>query len=186
MRYHEPMASTTTLVSAEEFLATSYKPACEYRDGVLHQKSMPTRKHSLLQLRIAQLILQLFPEFEPAPELTVQIRKGRFLVPDIAVQDRRKLQDPYPLEPVHLCVEILSPTDRMSETLAKCEEYHGWGVQTTWIADPEERRCWEYRAGHRPVEIPTGGKLTADPIAIPVDDIFTVLDTLVPEPTTRA
>lgn len=173
------MASASTLVSAEEFLATTYKPACEYRDGVLQQKSIPTRKHSLLQFRIAQLILELFPEFEPAPELTVQIGNGRFLVPDVAVQNRNNIQDPYPTEPIHLCIEILSPTDRMSDTLAKCEEYHAWGVETAWIADPEERRCWEYRSFHRPMEIQPRGSLTAGKIAIPVDELFKGFDTLV-------
>ena len=172
------MVSTSTLVSAEEFLSTTYKPACEYRDGVLQQKSIPTRKHSLLQFRFAQLILELFPEFEPAPELTVQIGKSRFLVPDVAVQNRNNIQDPYPTEPIHLCIEILSSSDRMSETLAKCEEYLAWGVQITWIADPEERRCWQFKAGHRPVEIQAGGSLTAGEIAIPVDQLFTELDVL--------
>lgn len=172
------MVSTSTLVSVEEFLSTTYKPACEYRDGVLRQKSMPTRKHSLLQFRIAQLILELFPGFEPAPELTVQIGNGRFLVPDVAVQNRNNIQDPNPTEPIHLCVEILSPSDRMSETLAKCEEYLAWGVETTWIADPEERRCWEFKAGHRPVEIQASGSLTAGRIAIPVYELFKGLDTL--------
>ena len=172
------MASTSTLVSVEEFLSTTYKPACEYRDGVLQQKSMPTFKHALLQLVFAKLILERFPEFVPAPELTVRIGSDRFLVPDVAVQRRESLQQPYPTEPIHLCIEILSPSDRMSETLAKCEEYHAWGVETTWIADPEERRCWEYRSGHRPMEIQPGGSLTAGKIAIPVDELFAGLDTL--------
>ena len=169
------MASTSTLISPEEFLATTYKPACEYRDGVISQKPMPTYKHALLQTVISKLIMEKFPQFISVSELTVKIAQGHFLVPDVAVQDRKRIQDPYPIEPIHLCVEILSPTDRMSETLAKCEEYHAWGVATTWIVDPEERRCWEYRAGQRPVEVPSGGQLTAAPISIPVDELFTLL-----------
>jgi Uma2 family endonuclease len=44
-------------------------------------------------------------------------------VPDLIVQESDRIQDPYPIEPVYLCVEILSPGDRMGETIAKCEDY---------------------------------------------------------------
>ena len=175
MRYDEAMVRTSALISAEEFLATTYKPACEYNDGVLEQKQMPTFKHAFLQLMFLKLVMERFPQFIAVPELTVRINKDRFLVPDVAVQDRNNIQDPYPTEPIHLCVEILSPTDRMSDTLAKCEEYHAWGVNTVWIADPEERQCWEYKAGHRHVEIKAGGQLIAGSIAISVDELFTTL-----------
>src|ERR1700733_7068629 len=57
-----------------------------------------------------------------------------------------------------------SPDDRMSKVLAKCEEYHAWGVPTVWIADPENERAWEYRAGQRPKEIAVDGSLTANGI----------------------
>lgn len=43
----------------------------------------------------------------------------------------RKHQDPYPTDLVLLCCEILSPEDRLGATLAKCEEYHAWGVPFT-------------------------------------------------------
>ncbi len=90
-------------------------------------------------------------------------------------QRRDHIQDPYPTEPVHLCIEILSPDDRMSEVLAKCEEYHAWGVATVWIADPDNERAWEYRAGQRLHEIPADGSLTAEGIAIPLTEAFSVL-----------
>jgi Uma2 family endonuclease len=166
------MATSPTLLSVEEYLATTYKPACEYTDGVLHQKPMPTRKHSRVQGRLAFLLTQGFPDFEVDPELTVRIRPGKYLVPDLALQHCDYIQDPYPTEPVHLCIEILSPDDRMSEIFAKCEEYHAWGVATTWIVDPEWQRAWEYRKGLRPTEVTPEGSLTAEGISIPLQDLF--------------
>ena len=167
------MAAGSTLVSVEEYLATSYKPACDYLDGVLRQKPLPTRKHGLLQGWLAQLIRT--PQSETALEVTVRIRQGRYLVPDLIVQRAGQIQDPYPTAPVHLCVEFLSPSDRASEIFEKCEEYHGWGVATTWIVDPDAERAWEYRKGQRPREIPADGSLTAEGISIPLADIFSVL-----------
>jgi len=76
--------------------------------------------------------------------LTVRLSESRFLVPDIAVQRRDKIQDPYPTEPIHLCVEILSPDDRMSDIVARGEEYLAWGVPMVWIIDPVNHVAWEF------------------------------------------
>ena len=169
------MSADATLISVEEYLHTNYKPACEYIDGVLRQKPMPTRKHGLTQARLCQLLNSSFQDFEAASEVTVRLREGKYLIPDVIVQRRDRIQDPCPTDPVHLCVEILSPEDRMSEVLAKCEAYHAWGVETVWVVDPEDRRAWEYRIGRRPAEIPSNGGLNAEGISIPLTDVFAVL-----------
>src|SRR5215472_11097179 len=109
------MAVQPGLVPEEEYLRMSCKPACEYIDGVLRQKSMGTRKHARLQGRLAELLAG-WHEFEANIELTVRIREGKWLVPDVALQERAKIQDPYPTDPVVLCVEVLSPEDRIGET----------------------------------------------------------------------
>jgi len=167
--------ATGALVSEQEYLNTTYKPGCDYIDGVLRPKPMGARKHGLLQAQLAHLFRMGFPELEPICELTVKIRPGKYYVPDFAVQRRDRVQDPYPTEPVHLCVEILSPEDRFGEILLKCEDYHAWGVEMTWIVDPETRRAWEYRKGERPTEIPPAGSLTAEGISISLNDLFSVL-----------
>jgi Uma2 family endonuclease len=166
------MASGTALVSVEEYLSTTYKPACDYIDGVLRQKPMPTFRHAAVQGQLIVLINPRFRQFCAVPELTVKIRTGKYLVPDVAVQRRNSIQSPYPEAPVHLCVEILSPDDRFSDIVAKCEEYHEWGVETTWIVDPENCQAWEFHKGHRPTEIPAAGSLTAEGISVPLQDVF--------------
>jgi len=114
-------------------------------------------------------------EFLAGSEFTVKIRTGKYLVPDVTVQRRDHIQDPYGIDPIHLCVEILSPEDRFSETVAKCEEYHEWRVETTWIIDPESRRAWEFRRRERPVEVSATGVLTAGPISISLTECFSIL-----------
>ena len=166
------MAESATLIPVDEYLQTSYAPANEYRDGVLTPKSMPARKHARLQGRLFKLIDDGFPGFEAATELTVCLREGRYLVPDVAVEHSNRVQDPYPTEPIHLCIEILSPHDRLSEVIAKGEEYHDWGVPTVWIIDPDQRSAWQFTRDHGLHEIPKGGTLTAGPIALPLDDVF--------------
>ena len=97
------------LVSVEEYLRTTYKPNCEYLDGVLRQKPLPAWKHGFIQGRMGQLVNKRFPDFAAAGEVTVCILETRFLVPDVIVQRKSELQEPYPIRPVHLVIEILSP-----------------------------------------------------------------------------
>jgi len=167
--------ATGALVSVEEYLATTYKPACDYVDGVLYQKAMPTWDHGTIQSQLSTLITQGFPQYKVGSEVTVRIRTDKYLVPDLIVQDRDRIQKPYPTEPVHLCVEILSPEDRIGAVFTKCEDYHAWGVETVWIVDPENPRAWEYRKGQRPVEVPLTGSLTAPGISISLADLFSAL-----------
>ncbi len=168
------MLAGATLISVEEYLRTDYKPACDYIDGVLRQKSMPTFKHSELQFAICALVRRC-GGFTAGPELTCRLREGKYLVPDVAVQRLGEVQDPYPKEPVHLCVEVLSPQDRFSDTVAKCDEYHAWGVPYCWIVDPDQRQCWEYHLGGRPNLIPSDGQIAAGPIILSHADIFASL-----------
>jgi Uma2 family endonuclease len=167
------MVAETTLVSVEEYLRTEYDPSCDYIDGVLRQKAMPTRKHAKIQLRLCNLIEGLRIGFDAAPEQTLRIREEKYLVPDVAVQEINELQDgEYPSEPIHLCVEVVSPEDRFSSTVSKCDEYHAWGVPYCWIIDPQKRRAWQYDAGGRPNEVPADGSISAGPIILNHADIF--------------
>ncbi len=168
------MASVAGLVSAEEYLRTTYKPACDYIDGVLRQKPMPTWKHGVIQTQLGSAI-NGSRTHRAASELAVRLRQGKYLVPDVAVQAKPEIQDPYPSEPIALCIEVLSPEDRFSEALAKCDDYLAWGVPMTWIVDPEERRAWQY-SGRTPREIPATGSLTAGDLAVPLSELFSVLD----------
>ncbi len=170
------MAPTAQLVSVAEYLATETKPASEYEDGIVTQKALPFRKHGLIQGWLIEVLRNAAPDLEPASEITVQIHPSKFLVPDVLAQRRDQIQDPYPTQPVALCIEILSPADRLSEALAKCEAYLAWGVPHTWIVDPERRCAWTYAAGDRLREVPADGALVAQDVSIPLATAFQPLD----------
>ena len=166
------MADRTALVSVEEYFAISEKPYFEYLDGVLRQKAWPTYEHGKTQMRLCNLIDQARLSLEALPELTVKVSERIYLIPDVAVVRVSEIEDPYPTKPVFLCIEILSPEDRFSDTVAECEEYHAWGVPFCWIVDPEDKQCWEYHAGERPNQISDDGHLTAEKLSPRVTDIF--------------
>lgn len=162
--------STAALVSVEDYLRMSEKPNREYRDGVVYPKAMPTLFHGLLEYILCRLLIQ--QGLQAAPELTVCISERKYLVPDVCAAPR--LQDPYPTEPVLLCCEVLSPEDRLGSMLAKCEEYHAWGVPFCWVIDPVKRSAWEYHAGLEPEHVIEA--LRAGELVVRLEELFAVLD----------
>ena len=167
MRSEAPMSSTT-LVPLEEYLKHSGKPACEYLDGVLRQRPMPTKVHALIQFLLVTILRR--QGVEALAEVTVRLSKSRFLVPDVIAA--LSIQDPYPTEPVLLCVEILSPDDRLSAAFAKCEEYHAWGVPHCWVIDPAKQTAWEYHSGSDPARMESDGSLRAGALVVKLSDLF--------------
>jgi Uma2 family endonuclease len=159
------------VMSVEEYLNYSSKPNCEYIDGVLRPKPWATSLHGLMQVVVGMLLYR--QGVETATEVTVQVAPTRFLVPDVIAAE--SIGDPYPTEPVMLCVEILSPMDRLGEALAKCEEYHAWGVPNCWVIDPMKQTAWAYDAGCEPSKIPTDGALRAGKLTVELAELFSPL-----------
>jgi Uma2 family endonuclease len=166
-------------VSVDEYIArfldAGEKPTCEYVDGELYPKSIGTKKHSKTQQNIQYYIRQKFGDrFDPLPELTARLQNRKFYVPDVAVEDRAHPIEgryPGPEDPVFLCVEILSPPDRIGKLFSKCEEYHKWGVAQCWVLDPERKVAWEYTPNdlepRRVVD-----NLSAGTITLTLDEVF--------------
>ena len=163
--------SSTTLVPVEEYLRYSDKPNCEYRDGVLQPKPMPTTFHGLLEFMLVVMLRNL--GLQAAPEVTVKVSPSKYLVPDVIAAP--VLQSPYPTDPVLLCCEILSPEDRLGTMLAKCEEYHAWGVPFCWVIDPVKRSAWEYHSDAEPDRATS--TLRAGEFSVSLEELFSALDT---------
>ena len=162
---------TTTLMSVEEYLRLTEKPNCEYRDGVVSRKAMPTKFHSIIQR--ALLMLLQSQGVQAFPELTVRTTPTHYLVPDVAVAG--DFPGPYPTEPVLLCCEILSPEDRLGAMLGKCEEYHAWGVPFCWVIDPVKRTAWEYHSAAEPTRVTA--ELRAGELSVGLEELFSALGT---------
>jgi Uma2 family endonuclease len=167
--------STSALMTVDEYLKLDVKPYCEYVDGVLRQKPMPTPYHALIQILLGALLTIRAQQFYTMGELRVQIRPGKYLIPDLAVVQREMFEHSYPTKPVFLCVEIASPDDRPGQLLAKCEEYHEWGVPHCWVIDPERRIAWIYDQDVEWVKLNESGTLIAGEIEIPLPELFSQL-----------
>src|SRR5690348_10747398 len=139
------------LMSVEEYLATSFPDGDrEYLDGVVVERNLGTLAHSRLQ----QILVRHLAAFESShqievlPECRTRITETRYRVPDVLVmvtpfrQTNRAL-----LEPPFLIVEVLSPDDRVKDTVRRFKDYAAFGVRHIVQLDPEDRTTFVFADG---------------------------------------
>lgn len=81
------------------------------------------------------------------PSLRVRVRATCVRVPDISVLAEDAPEEQVPTFPPILCIEILSPEDRMTRLMAKLKDFVEMGVPACWIIDPVARRAWTATPG---------------------------------------
>ena len=163
-----------TLVSVEEYLHTSYSPDCEYVDGKVLERNVGEYEHARMQTLLSAYLLSHEKEWEirAVVEQRVQVKQHQFRVPDVCVILANAPKESAITHAPLLCVEILSPEDRMSEILERVSDYLAFGVRYVWVLDPRTRRAHIYRSDgvH---EMKDGILWTSDPeILVPLDQLF--------------
>lgn len=139
----------TTLVPLAEYLHTSYRPDCDYIDGTLLDRNVDQYEHARLQGLIVTALMNREREWRihVLTAQRVRIRETRYRVPDVVVlaedAPRPRVIEQAPL----LCIEVLSPEDRLSEIAERANDYQTLGVEQTWIFDPVQKRVYVYSAG---------------------------------------
>ena len=145
MPYIRDMGASTA-VSIEEYLHTDYEPDCDYIDGELVERNVGEFNHSILQGILTGYFRALSRRLglRVAPELRMQVSPTRFRVPDIVVMLRSQAVEPVLTAPPFLCIEIVSPEDRMSRLFERLKEYIAFGVKYVWVIDPISRTAHSY------------------------------------------
>lgn len=168
------MGAMTTLVSVDEYLHTDYSPDCDYVDGVVLERNVGEKDHSKAQKRILLYLEDGGEQWNifVIQETRVQISATRFRVPDICVFIGPEPDEQIFTSPPFLCIEILSPEDRMSRMQQRIDDYLAFGVRYVWVVDPQTRKAWIYTSeGSR--EVRDGMLRTASPeILIPLESVF--------------
>ena len=137
--------STVTLVPLNEYLETSYRPDCDYLEGELLERNVGEWDHSRLQMLLSRLSFRREKQWGilVVTEQRVQVKARRFRVPDILVLTGPPT-GPIIKEPPFLCIEILSPSDRMAEMQERIDDYLDFGVRYVWLINPRRRRAFIY------------------------------------------
>jgi len=160
------------LVSVEEYLRSSYPDGDrEYLDGLIVERNSGTPDHSALQ-KILIVHLAGFEErlqIAVRPECRTRIQETRYRVPDVAVMARPfRHNGRVVLDPPLLIVEILSPDDRLKDTMQRFRDYETLGVRYIVQMDPEDRATFLFAHGDlirgdlTALEVPDRGTLPFD------------------------
>ena len=127
------MSNLGTMVTLDEYLATAHDPDYDFVNGSLEKRHVGEWDHGTLQLKIGAYFLARYESLgmRVVPE-RILVSADRVGIPDLCLF----LKDPnqrVPTTPPFLCIEILSPEDRMSRIEVRINDY----------LDPETaRRMW--------------------------------------------
>lgn len=139
--------TTSTHVSVEEYLSTSYWPDVEYIDGELRPKNSATEENPMVQWvhgRLQTFIASWFDQHEDewdvlvAVEIRTRIAASIYRLPDVVIV-RSEPQGGTITEPPLIVIEILSPRDTYAETERRARNYSDMGVENIWLIDSDTR-----------------------------------------------
>ena len=166
--------SVATQISEEEYLRTSYSPEPEFRDGVLVERGMPGVAHSNLQTGIGCYCRNREEEWNVHVyvELTIRARKGWLPIPDVCIylppEPEGNIADRVPF----LWIEIVSPSDKLSEVWDKAREAVACGTQYVWTIDPKSLDSDLWTASGRTAIADRTLRIPDSPIVIPLDEVL--------------
>ncbi len=155
-------ATPTSLTLVDFLKLPETKPASEFINGHIFQKSIPQGKHSRLQLKFCNAV-NLVAESERIalafPELRCTFGY-RSIVPDatvfswerIILEENGEVANTFNIYP-DWTVEILSPDQRATKVISNILHCLKYGTQLGWLIDPEERLILAFIPGQEPMEL---------------------------------
>lgn len=138
--------ATALGVSVEEYLNTAYRPDCDFVDGEVQERNVGETDHSNLQALLVHYLMGQRRKWNLSvlPEQRVQVRPGKFRVPDIALVEGPLPETRILLAPPLVCIEILSRDDRMERMQERIDDYLEFGVPCVWVLNPRTRKGFIY------------------------------------------
>jgi Uma2 family endonuclease len=170
--------SSSTLIPVSEYLSASYEHDCDYIDGELQERPVGERPHSFLQ----GILVTIFNANRRAwdvvagTELRVQVAATRYRIPDVCVLRRSDPADDIVRTPPLICIEVLSPEDRMQRVQERVEDFARMGVEHIWIIDPVRRQAWVATADGSQTHVETEFTVPGTSIRISLAGVFAELD----------
>lgn len=143
------MASLPTaplVVSEDEYLRNTYRPDCDYVDGMVLERNLGQHDHARLQALILFVLMQNEKNWgiHAIPECRLKIRPRKYRIPDVMVLSRNAPRPPVIEEAPLLCIEVVSPDDRLKDQVDRARDCVALGVPETWIFDPQTESAYVY------------------------------------------
>ena len=172
------MATTPSLLSINDYLHTSYEPDSDFVDGFIEERNLGEIEHSTFQLAIGSWFWNRRSDWRiyPVTEQRIRVAPDRVRVCDVAVLPlearREKVTTTTPL----VCIEILSPEDRLSRAKLVLSDYLRMGVPNLWLVDPLRRAAFTFDVAGLHEADPTALTVPNTPIHLDLTEAFAALD----------
>jgi Uma2 family endonuclease len=142
------MATTSALLSIDEYLRTSYKPDVDFVDGEIEERNVGKYEHGKIQSLIATLFTNHEDEWgtDAIVEQRIRVSPARVRVCDVAILHSDAPHEEVTATPPLICIEILSPEDRLSRAKLVLADYLAMGVPNLWLIDPIRRVAYTFDA----------------------------------------
>ena len=140
--------ATGSQISVAEYLSTVYRPDCDYVDGEVVERNVGEYDHGRLQMAVSGWFYLRRKELglHVVPELRLQVAPRRYRIPDVCVILGPEPTEQVPTSPPFICIEILSPDDRMAGMQERIDDLLRFGVPYLWLIDPRTRKAWRCTA----------------------------------------
>jgi Uma2 family endonuclease len=178
--------ATTTLITAEEF---EQMPESEHRElirGLLSNVLPPGVRHGWIQIKLGGLLFSFVAAHglgEVYGEIGILIEENpdTVMAPDLAFVRKANLpaegmETSYLRHAPDLVVEILSPSDRTSQSLEKVMAYLSAGVESVWVVDPQRQHVMIWQSERAILDLEPGDTLDGGDVlpgfALPISDLF--------------
>jgi len=162
---------TSELISVSEYLHTSYRPDCDYVDGLVMERNMGEWDHADLQGAFVAYFRTKRKEWniQAVPECRVQVAPTRFRIPDVCVILGQDRQEPILRKPPFICIEVLSSEDRISRVQERVRDYFAFGVPYVWIVDQNRKG---YNCSSEAMTETTVFRTENPELVVPLDAVF--------------
>ncbi len=158
-------------VPVEEYLSTAYHPDVDYIAGHIEERNVGEKEHGKLQFRITLLLKRLAQgravHRNPAEDKRPIATAYRMC----ALTKKSRMSRSSQSLPV-LCIEILSPKDRMSRVMNVVQDYLSMGVPTVWVLDPLDKKAYVADAAVGFREVTGEIAATGQQVTLTLEEIF--------------
>jgi len=136
-------------VSVDEYMKTTYRPDCDYVDGVLEERNLGEPEHAVVQGALIEWFRAHAKAWEiwVLPEIRLQITPARFRVADVGLSPRSHPINQLKQQPPLAVIEIVSPEDRISRYAERIDDYRSMGIRHIWVVNPQTRRGYDCSTG---------------------------------------
>ncbi len=165
-------------VPVEVYLNRVYRPDRDFVDGEVLRRNVGEMPHASVQKFFIGYFLSGEQELRVRvyPEQRVQTSETHYRVADICVVRGDAPWEGIVHTPPLLCIEVLSPKDRMSRVQERIDDFIAMGVAAVWVVNPRKRSVF---VAERSATLQLAGDvlmLEGTGVRIPVPSIFAELD----------